>query len=245
MKVSTLLGVGMGDPVVVPSTRRPPSTSWPATIASPGSRLQRARAPAPARTTPMRSSGIATSPKSSVRTRHESTVVQDARSAMPAMRSWWGSVLHEALIDAAPAGDAVARLCIRPSSCQAVSRRSRGPRLIERHPVEVRWADAAGPGWTGRCGAQASTSSAIARLDEAWCCRRRRNGRSGSPSPPKTPMVRPPCPGSASHWVSGAGEWSSCTTASASRSGMVLASALWECHSVSRLSPDAVTRRTV
>ena len=69
---------------------------------------------------------------------------------MPAMRSWWGSVLHEALIVPAPAGDAVARLCIRPSSCQAVSRRSRGPRVIERHPVEVRWAVAAGPGWTGQ-----------------------------------------------------------------------------------------------
>ena len=175
-------------------------------------------------TTPMKSRGKPTSAKPSVSTRHDSTVAQAASIAMPATRSWWGRLLQDGPHRAAPA-EAVARLCIRPSSCHAVSSRSRGPRVTERQPVEVRWRRRAearldgqvraprrrrrgrSPGSTTRgAGAGAGTAGPARRGRR----RRRRRGRRG--------------PGSASHWVSGAGEWSSWTTASASSSGTVLAS---------------------
>ncbi len=102
-KVSTLAGVGNGDPVVVPSTSSAPRTSWPATMAASGRRAQRARAPRPPSTTPMKRRGMATSAKSAVSTRHDSTVVHAASIAMPAMRSWWGRLLQVPLIGRLPA----------------------------------------------------------------------------------------------------------------------------------------------
>ena len=79
---------------MVPRTSSAPTTSWPATIAAAGSRLQRARAPPPAITTPMNRSGKPTSAKPAVSTRQDRTVAQAASIAMPATRSWWGRLLQ-------------------------------------------------------------------------------------------------------------------------------------------------------
>ena len=173
----------------------------------------------------MRSSGIATSPKSSVRTRHDSTVVQDARSAMPAMRSCWGSVLHEALIDAAPADDggpALHQAELLPRGVEAVAR-AEG----DRAPARSRSGAAARRCRAGRAGGgprrrRRARSPGSTRRGAAAGGGTAGRGRRGRRRPDRAGRRARARPATA---VSGAGEWSSCTTASASSSGMVLASA--------------------
>ncbi len=128
-KVSTLAGVGSGDPVIVPSTSSAPTTNWPRTMAASGRRAHRAKAPIAPSTTPMKRRGMATSAKSAVRTRHDSTVVHAANIAMAAMRSWWGRLLQLALIGRPPAAR-------RPgsSSGPAPARPRRGGRAVRASP---------------------------------------------------------------------------------------------------------------
>ena len=160
--------------------------------------------PVPATTIASSSSGFRKPPGVSVKPRHEYIATQVVPAAVAASRTWAARLPRARLmrdtcgmprLDAAGGlGAGVPELL--PDRVEPVAR---ARAAAARQPC---WASswmAPGP---GAAPIQASTSSATASAEPAWCCIRRSTGRSVGATAPKTATVRPPCEPSVSQPVS-------------------------------------------
>ena len=166
--------------------------------------------PMPATTIASSSSGFRKPPGSSAKPRQAYIAIQVVAAATAGEQDVGGEVPRARLTTAgsstgptarpggptprAPLGAGVAELL--PDRVEPVARaeRDRPPALGAEQPGS-RPAPAGAP-------AQASTSSAIASAEPAWCCIRRSTGRSAGSTAPKTATVSPPCAPSVSQPVS-------------------------------------------